>query len=95
MPIRADDLNVDWFSSSYSNNQGGACVQGGRITGATALDWFSSSYSNDQGGECVQGARITSAMAVRDSKLPHGPAFVVPATPWTSFISAVSEGELS
>ncbi|MFE7415067.1 DUF397 domain-containing protein [Streptomyces laurentii] len=27
---RADDLSVDWFSSSYSNNQGGECVQGGR-----------------------------------------------------------------
>ncbi|WP_416975803.1 DUF397 domain-containing protein [Streptomyces sp. 4F14] len=95
MPIRADDLNVDWFSSSYSNNQGGQCVQGGRITGAMALDWFSSSYSNDQGGECVQGGRMTDAMAVRDSKLPHGAAFIVPAAPWTAFISAVNAGEFN
>ncbi|BAU84087.1 hypothetical protein SLA_3173 [Streptomyces laurentii] len=29
---RADDLSVDWFSSSYSNNQGGQCVQGGRCS---------------------------------------------------------------
>ncbi|MEX3100903.1 DUF397 domain-containing protein [Streptomyces sp. V2] len=68
MPIRADDLSVDWFSSSYSN---------------------------DQGGACVQGARVTAAMAVRDSKLPHGPVFVVPAPAWAAFISAVSEGEFS
>ncbi|MFB6525222.1 DUF397 domain-containing protein [Streptomyces sp. NPDC056399] len=26
---RADDLSVDWFSSSYSNDQGNQCVQGG------------------------------------------------------------------
>ncbi|MFE9558454.1 DUF397 domain-containing protein [Streptomyces sp. NPDC006692] len=28
--MRADDPSVDWFSSSYSNDQGGQCVQGGR-----------------------------------------------------------------
>ncbi|QNP76160.1 DUF397 domain-containing protein [Streptomyces roseirectus] len=93
--MRADDLNVDWFSSSYSNNQGGNCVQGGRITGAMALDWFSSSYSNNQGGECVQGGRMTSAMAVRDSKLPHGSAFVVTAAPWTTFITALRQNDLT
>lgn len=30
MSIRADELSVDWFSSSFSNDQGGNCVQGGR-----------------------------------------------------------------
>ncbi|MDX2395205.1 DUF397 domain-containing protein [Streptomyces sp. NPDC054904] len=30
MAIRADDLDVHWFSSSHSNDQGGQCVQGGR-----------------------------------------------------------------
>ncbi|HEY8986418.1 MAG TPA: DUF397 domain-containing protein [Streptomyces sp.] len=68
MPIRADDLSVDWFSSSYSNNQGGQCVQGGRITGA---------------------------MAVRDSKLPHGSAFVVTAAPWTVFITALQHDQFT
>lgn len=29
MPIRAHQLTVNWFSSSYSNDQGGNCVQGG------------------------------------------------------------------
>ncbi|GGU38271.1 DUF397 domain-containing protein [Streptomyces violascens] len=32
MQMRADDPSVDWFSSSYSNDQGGQCVQGGRRT---------------------------------------------------------------
>ncbi|MFJ9343790.1 DUF397 domain-containing protein [Streptomyces sp. NPDC101733] len=33
MSIRADDLTVAWFSSSYSNDQGGQCVEGGRRAG--------------------------------------------------------------
>ncbi|MYY05727.1 MULTISPECIES: DUF397 domain-containing protein [unclassified Streptomyces] len=31
MQTRADDLGVSWFRSSYSNDQGGACVEGGRL----------------------------------------------------------------
>ncbi|OKJ72304.1 DUF397 domain-containing protein [Streptomyces sp. CB02460] len=31
MHTRADDLEVSWFRSSYSNDQGGACVEGGRM----------------------------------------------------------------
>lgn len=68
MHIRADDLNVDWFSSSYSNDQGGQCVQGGR--------------------------REDGSMAVRDSKDPHGPAFVFPAAAWAEFIVALTTGQL-
>ncbi|MFI8930586.1 DUF397 domain-containing protein [Streptomyces sp. NPDC053474] len=30
MHFRADDLCVDWFTSSYSNDQGGECVEAGR-----------------------------------------------------------------
>ena len=63
MYTRADDLQVDWFSSSYSNDQGGACVQGGRLP--------------------------DGSMAVRDSKDPHGPAFVFPAASWADFVDAV------
>lgn len=37
MHIRADDLNVDWFTSSYSNDQGGQCVQSGRIEDGMAV----------------------------------------------------------
>ncbi|WP_433855508.1 DUF397 domain-containing protein [Streptomyces kronopolitis] len=66
MQIRADDLNVDWFSSSYSNDQGGQCVQGGLM------------------GD--------GSMAVRDSKNPHGTAFVFPAAAWSQFIDTVKRG---
>ncbi|MFE2843611.1 DUF397 domain-containing protein [Streptomyces scopuliridis] len=61
----------------------------------TGADWFKSSYSNDHpGGDCVEGARLSDGvMAVRDSKDPHGPAFVVDGSAWTTFTEAVSSGQ--
>ncbi|MGA4842123.1 DUF397 domain-containing protein [Streptomyces sp. G45] len=58
MHFRADDLSVDWFTSSYSNDQGGECVEAGRMR--------------------------DGSMAVRDSKNPCGPAFVIPPPPGPS-----------
>ncbi|MBL1066555.1 DUF397 domain-containing protein [Streptomyces sp. 7-21] len=59
-------------------------------------EWFTSSYSNDQGGACVQGARLDGAsMAVRDSKMATGPAFVFSAPAWSGFLTALTRGELS
>lgn len=43
--------------------------------------WFKSSYSNDSGGNCVEVADLIptqTLVAVRDSKLPHGPALPLP-----------------
>jgi hypothetical protein len=61
------------------------------LTGAV---WFKSSYSNNQGGECVEGARLDGgAMAVRDSKVPEGPAFAFTRPAWTAFVSALADGE--
>jgi hypothetical protein len=57
MTITANALTgADWFKSSYSNNQGGNCVEGARLD----ADWFKSSYSNDQGGNCLEGGRIAA-----------------------------------
>ncbi|WP_326610328.1 DUF397 domain-containing protein [Streptomyces scopuliridis] len=62
----------------------------------TGADWFTSSYSNDHpGGDCVEGARLADGvMAVRDSKDPHGLAFVVGGGPWAAFLDALTEGEV-
>jgi hypothetical protein len=86
MSTTADVLNgADWFTSSYSNDQGGNCVETARL----AADWFTSSYSDNQGGNCVEGARLPGgAMAVRDSKDPQGPALVFPAEAWNAFAGA-------
>ncbi|MGW7594390.1 DUF397 domain-containing protein [Streptomyces rubiginosohelvolus] len=68
----------------------------------TALDlsraeWVKSSYSNGNEGECVEFAPSIAATAgvvpVRDSKHPAGPALVFPVEAWTSFTSAVRNGE--
>ena len=59
----------------------------------SGADWFKSSFSNAQGNECVEGARLDGdAMAVRDSKDPHGPAFVFSGRAWTAFVDALGAG---
>ncbi|MFJ9032598.1 DUF397 domain-containing protein [Streptomyces sp. NPDC102274] len=62
----------------------------------TGAGWFKSSYSNDTpGGDCVEGARLADgAMAVRDSKNPNGPAFVLTGSAWATFVDALNGGEL-
>ncbi|MFD0209359.1 DUF397 domain-containing protein [Streptomyces hirsutus] len=55
--------------------------------------WRKSSYSNDQGGSCLEvldGHR--RSVPVRDSKNPHGPAVIVPASAWSAFVTAVRSG---
>ncbi|MDT0551431.1 DUF397 domain-containing protein, partial [Streptomyces lonegramiae] len=36
-----------WFTSSYSSESGGNCIE-------VAFDWRTSSYSSDSGGTCVE-----------------------------------------
>ncbi|KNE80475.1 MULTISPECIES: DUF397 domain-containing protein [Streptomyces] len=53
--------------------------------------WRKSSHSNGEGGACVEVAvNIPGAVPVRDSKLPDGPALVIPASDWGAFVTAVS-----
>ncbi|GGL07841.1 DUF397 domain-containing protein [Streptomyces flaveus] len=69
-----------WFKSSYSSDQGGACLE-------VAYDWRKSSYSSDEGGDCVEVATHPSAIHIRDSKTPDGPLFTVTPATWTSFLT--------
>ncbi len=58
--------------------------------------WRKSTYSNGQGGECIEVFDgFTDTIPVRDSKNPHGPALVFPAHGWSSFVTAVKNGQLS
>ncbi|WP_328932267.1 MULTISPECIES: DUF397 domain-containing protein [unclassified Streptomyces] len=62
----------------------------------SAAAWRKSSYSNQDGGECVEVSDdFASVVPVRDSKVPHGPLLVFPAGGWTSFVSAIRNGQLS
>ncbi|WP_369147110.1 DUF397 domain-containing protein [Streptomyces sp. R44] len=62
---------------------------------ASGLTWTKSSYS-DGGNNCVEVAHgVAGAMPVRDSKIPAGPALVVPAGVWSAFVDGVKDGALA
>lgn len=86
---RIDLSDALWFKSSYSNGDGGNCVEvAGDFPGAAL--WRKSSYSNGDGGECVEVADgIPNLVPVRDSKVPHGPTLLLPATAWTPFVTSL------
>ncbi|WP_420076850.1 DUF397 domain-containing protein [Streptomyces sp. JL3001] len=72
---------LEWFKSSYSDSQGGACLE-------VAYTWRKSSYSGDFEDACVEAAACPHTIHVRDSKLgARSPRFAVPADAWASFIA--------
>ncbi|MCW7987885.1 DUF397 domain-containing protein [Streptomyces sp. SID8375] len=93
--MRAIDLStVTWRKSSYSNQDGGACIEVSDDL-LTAATWRKSSYSNQDGGECIEVSDdFPAVVPVRDSKAPHGPALLFGAPAWASFVTAVKSGEL-
>ncbi|WP_330477913.1 DUF397 domain-containing protein [Streptomyces platensis] len=95
MSVRRPELStVTWRKSSYSNQEGGACVEVSDDLLATAT-WRKSSHSNQDGGNCIEVADGFPALVpVRDSKDPHGPALLFEAPAWASFVSAVKHGAL-
>jgi hypothetical protein len=49
--------------------------------------WTKSSYSTGNGA-CVEvKSPVTTALAVRDSKVPEGPALAFPAQAWSAFVA--------
>ncbi|MEU4176308.1 DUF397 domain-containing protein [Streptomyces sp. NPDC026589] len=67
-----------------------------RARDLNAATWRKSSYSNQDGGQCLEVADgFAPVVPVRDSKNPHGPVLAFAANGWTSFVSAVKDGELS
>ena len=92
--MRAIDLStITWRKSSYSNQDGGNCVEVSDDLLHTA-DWRKSSYSNQDGGECLEFADNLPLVPVRDSKDPSGPALTFTPAAWSAFVTAVRTGEL-
>ncbi|MFE7542236.1 DUF397 domain-containing protein [Streptomyces platensis] len=93
MSVRRPELStVTWRKSSYSNQEGGACIEVSDDLLATAT-WRKSSHSNPDGGNCVEVADdFPAVVPVRDSKDPHGPALLFEVPAWASFVSAVKYG---
>ncbi|MGA4978139.1 DUF397 domain-containing protein [Streptomyces cinereoruber] len=72
---------LHWFKSSYSNDNGGNCVE-------VAFDWRKSSYSGSNGGDCVEVAACPHAVHLRDSKQQDGgPTFAVEPAAWSAFVA--------
>ncbi|MFD3450929.1 DUF397 domain-containing protein [Streptomyces sp. NPDC058691] len=74
-----------WFKSSYSDDQGGNCVE-------VALSWRKSTHSDTEGSDCVEVAPGADAVHVRDSKDPQGPTLAFTPAAWAEFVSAVATG---
>jgi hypothetical protein len=87
--VRSVDLSaLSWRKSSYSNQDGGECVEVSDDLLATA-SWRKSSYSNQDGGQCLEVADGLPLVPVRDSKVPDGPALVFPAVVWAAFVDGI------
>jgi hypothetical protein len=78
-----------WRKSSYSNGDGGECVEVAEgFVGAAR--WRKSTYSNGDGGNCVEVRDgLPGIVPVRDSKNPQGPALVFPARAWAEFVGSL------
>ncbi|MFI8948015.1 DUF397 domain-containing protein [Streptomyces sp. NPDC053750] len=88
--MRAIDLStVTWRKSSYSNQDGGNCLEVSDDL-LRAADWRKSSYSNQDGGACVEVAPdLPSLVPVRDSKDPSRGALLFTAPAWAAFVGGV------
>ncbi|CAM5333570.1 hypothetical protein SHIRM173S_02930 [Streptomyces hirsutus] len=78
------DSALEWFKSSYSSGEGGACLE-------IAYTWRKSSYSGSEGGNCLEVAAHPTAIHIRDSKTPDAPHLTVAPETWTAFLPVPSE----
>ncbi|MCP3817635.1 DUF397 domain-containing protein [Streptomyces sp. A3M-1-3] len=84
-----DLSTAQWRKSSYSNGDGGSCVEVAYDFAGSA-QWRKSTYSDGTGGDCVEVLdNIPGVVPVRDSKNPHGPALIVTATAWAAFVAGI------
>lgn len=94
--MRPIDLStISWRKSSYSNSDGGNCVEVSADL-LRAATWRKSTHSNPDGGACVEVSDdFPAVVPVRDSKAPSGPALLFGPAAWSSFVAAVKRGELT
>ncbi|MFF9017498.1 DUF397 domain-containing protein [Streptomyces sp. NPDC014870] len=91
--MREYDLSTaQWRKSSYSDGNGGSCVEVAyNFVGAA---WRKSSHSDGDGGNCLEVLDNApgGVVPVRDSKNPAGPALVIAAPAWAVFVAGVRKG---
>jgi hypothetical protein len=89
--MREYDLsNASWRKSSYSDGNGGSCIEVAYDFPGAAR-WRKSTYSNGDGGNCVEVTDgVPGTVPVRDSKLSSGsPVLLVPAPAWDRFVTSL------
>ena len=75
---------TQWRKSSYSDSNGGNCVEVG-------TRWRKSSYSDSNGGDCVEVGDDAGMVAVRDSRDRGGPELAFGAAAWRRFADDVKK----
>ncbi|MFE5581177.1 DUF397 domain-containing protein [Kitasatospora sp. NPDC056531] len=78
-------MELAWFKSTYSGNEGGECVE---------VAWRKSSYSGNEGGACVEVAETPGVVLVRDSKDKSGPQLTFEPAAWKAFVSFAATAEV-
>ncbi|MGW3492232.1 DUF397 domain-containing protein [Streptomyces sp. NPDC001020] len=88
--MRGYDLsNARWRKSTYSDDNGGDCVEVAHDFPGAAR-WRKITYSDGNGGSCVEVADgVPGVVPVRDSKVPGGAVLLFGSTAWTGFIRTV------
>ncbi|MGW1608695.1 DUF397 domain-containing protein [Streptomyces sp. NPDC002285] len=89
--MREYDLsNASWRKSSYSDGNGGDCVEVAYDFPGAAR-WRKSSYSDGNGGNCLEVADgIPGVIPVRDTKLASdSPVLLIPAHAWRGFLTSL------
>ncbi len=88
--MREYDLtNAHWSKSSYSNGEGGSCVEVAHDFPGAAR-WRKSSHSNGEGGDCLEVADgVPGVVPVRDSRCRDGDVLVIGGAAWAGFVGAV------
>ncbi|WP_405879649.1 DUF397 domain-containing protein [Streptomyces sp. NBC_01136] len=89
--MRGYDLSsAQWRKSTYSDDNGGDCVEVAYDFIGTAR-WRKSTYSDDNGGSCLEVADgVPGIVPVRDSKVTNGPVLLIGPHAWTEFVGAVT-----
>ncbi|MGG2463161.1 DUF397 domain-containing protein [Streptomyces sp. RGM 3693] len=89
-----DLTTAQWIKSSYSDANGGDCLEF-----CPDFAWIKSSYSDGDGGQCLEfspaHAPAHGVVPLRDSKVPGGPVIIVSVVGWSSFVGAVKNGEFA
>jgi hypothetical protein len=88
--MREYDLSTArWRKSTYSDGDGGECVEVA-YDFVGAARWRKSTHSDGDGGDCIEVLdNIPGVVPVRDSKTPTGPVLVIGAASWTAFVEGV------